>query len=117
MTQSADNPRRTLSHLKRLMREGDELVEQRPLDELAHAKWLDRARKYLERKIPEMEIPPPWELSRTPFPDLLSRDYRPPHPIDAALARAESGRDLMGQMMVFIAHAAERLEAELEAGT
>lgn len=47
MTKSIDNPRRTLSHLNRLMREGDVLVEQRPLDEITHAKWIDRARKYL----------------------------------------------------------------------
>jgi len=117
MTQSTGNPRRTLGHLKRLMREGDDLVEQTPLDEIAHAKWMDRAQRYLERKIPGMEIPPLWKLHPTPLPDLLDPDLRTPDPIDATLTRAERGRDLVGQLMVFLAHAIENLEADLEANT
>jgi len=35
------NPRRILGHLKRLMREGDEMLHERPFDEIAHAKWCD----------------------------------------------------------------------------
>ena len=96
------------------MREGDELVEQRPLDEIAHAKWYDRARKYLERKTPGLKIPPPWELTGRIPPNWMSPDFKRKSPAEAALARAESGRDLMGHMMVFIAHGIERIEAKLE---
>ena len=114
MRTSVDNPRRTLGHLKRLMREGDELLEQRPLDEIAHAKWLDRARKYLERKIPGLEIPPPWELTGKIPVNPFSPDFKHTSPLEGTLARAESGRNLMGHMMVFIAHGIERIEAQLE---
>lgn len=41
------NPRRILGHLKRLMREGDEMLHDQPLDEVAHAKWCDRTEKYM----------------------------------------------------------------------
>ncbi|OGV66830.1 MAG: hypothetical protein A3K18_30285 [Lentisphaerae bacterium RIFOXYA12_64_32] len=63
-----------------------------------------------------MKIPPAYELSRRPFPDLLSPDSKPSHPIDAALTRAESGRELVGQLMVYVARAIEEMELAEERG-
>jgi hypothetical protein len=114
MKRQPDSRRRTLAHLKRLMCDGRDLAHERPLDEIAHATWMDRAEKYMERKLPDVRIPPPYELIHVEMPDLLSPDYRPSHPLDAAMARAESGRQLMGKMQAILASAIERLELELE---
>lgn len=62
MSESQDNPKRTLSHLRRLTRDGQTLLHDRPLDEWAHAKWLYRAERYLERKMPEVQVLPPDQL-------------------------------------------------------
>lgn len=114
MTESRDNPRRTLSHLKRLTRDGKALLHDRPLDELAHAKWFDRARRYLERKMPDVRILPPDQLISVRMPNLLSPTYKRPHPLDAAMSRSQQGQKLNRKMLTIIASAIERLELTLE---
>ena len=115
MTDSTDNPRRTLSHLKRLTREGQALLHDGPLDELGHAKWFDRARRYLERKIPEVQILPVDQLISVKMPNFLSPTYKRPHPLDAAMSRSEQGQKLILKMLAIIASATERMELRLEA--
>ncbi|MBT3194481.1 MAG: hypothetical protein HN341_18190 [Verrucomicrobia bacterium] len=117
MTESRDNPRCTLSHLKRLTREGSALLHDRPLDELAHAKWLDRAEKYLERKMPDVQVLPPDQLISIKMPNLLSPNYSKPHPLDAAMSRSEQGQRLIQKFQAIIASAIERLELTLESET
>ena len=114
MRKTQDNPRRTLGHLKRLMREGEDLLLSRPLDEFAHALWYDRAEKYLNRKMPELKIPPPDQLVSIEMPDLLASGHQRSHPIDAAFARASTGGELVGKLMAILASAIERLELKLE---
>ena len=114
MTESRDNPKRTLSHLKRLTREGRALLEERPLDELARAKWSDRARRYLNRKMPGVQVLPPSQLIDARMPNFLSPTYRPPHPLDAAISRNRQGRKLSQKMLSILASAIERLELRLE---
>ena len=114
MTESQDNPKRTLSHLRRLTRDGQALLHDRPLDEWAHAKWLDRAERYLERKMPEVQVLPPDQLISIKMPNLLSPDYRKPHPLDAAMSRSEQGQKLIQKFLTIIASAIERLELTLE---
>ncbi|MBL7076299.1 MAG: hypothetical protein ISS31_02405 [Kiritimatiellae bacterium] len=114
MTQSRDNPNRTLSHLKRLTREGRALLDERPLDELAHAKWFDRAERYLERKMPDVQVLPPDQLISIKMPDLMSPTYRRPHPLDAAMGRSEQSQKLIQKMLGIIASARERLELQIE---
>lgn len=116
MNESANNPRRTLSHFKRLVREGEDLAEHRPLDEVANTKWLQRAIRYVSRKMPDVTIASPSDACPVEMRNLLDTDYEPPDPSDAAVARAESGRALMRQRLVILAHAIEQLEAKLEAG-
>ncbi len=96
-----------------MMREGEDLIENKPLDEFAHAKWSDRVQKYLNRKLPEIEIPAPWKLMGVP-PNPLSNDRQQKDPIDSKLARTENGKQEMRHMMVFLARGIERLEFYLE---
>ena len=114
MKESQDNPKRTLSHLKRLTREGRVLLHDRPLDELAHAKWFDRAKRYLERKMPDVQVLPPDQLISIRMPDLLSPSYKRPHPLDAAMSRSQQGQKLIQKMLAIIASATERLELRIE---
>jgi len=114
MTDSRDNPKRTLSHLKRLSREGRALLNDRPHDELAHAKWFDRARRYLERKMPGVRMLPPDQLISVKMPNLMDPTYRRPHPLDAARSRSEQGCKLTLKMLGIVASATERLELQLE---
>lgn len=114
MSETRDNPKRTLSHLKRLTRDGLSLVEQRPLDEMAHAYWLERAERYLKRKMPEVHVPTASELIPTRMPNLLSAAYKPPHPLDAAMSRSQKGQRLIQKMLGIIASAIERLELRIE---
>ncbi len=114
MTESRENPKRTLGHLKRLTREGRVLLDERPLDELAHAKWSDRAKRYLARKMPDVQILPPDQLISVKMPNLLSPSYRRPHPLDAAMSRSRQGQKLIQKMLGIIASATERLELRLE---
>ena len=114
MSELRHNPRRTLSHLKRLTREGKALLHDRPLDEIAHAKWFDRAHRYLERKMPDVHILPPDQLISIRMPNLLSSTYKRPHPLDAAMSRSEQGQKLNRKMLAIIASATERLEMKLE---
>ena len=114
MTKSPDNPRRTLSHFKRLSREGKALLSDRPLDELAHAKWFERTRRYLEQKMPEVQILPPDQLISVKMPNPLSPTYRQPHQLDAAIHRCDQGRKLTQQMLAIVASATERIELRLE---
>jgi hypothetical protein len=117
MTESRDNPKRTLSHLKRLTRDGQALLHDRPLDEWAHAKWVDRAKRYLERKMPDVQVLPLDQLISIKMPDLLSPNYRKPHPLDAAMSRCEQGQKLIQKFLAIIASAIERLELTLESET
>ena len=114
MTESRDNSKRTLGHLKRLTREGRALLDERPLDELAHAKWFDRAERYLARKMPDVRVLPPDQLISIEMPDLMSPTYKRPHPLDAAMSRSEQGQKLNRKMLAIIASATERLELKLE---
>jgi hypothetical protein len=116
MADSGKDARRTLGHLKRLIREGEDLARDRPLDELAHARWFERATNYIRRKMPAVAIPPLPQLvpANVRMPDLLAPGYRAPHPIDAAMTRARKGRELMSQMVIVLASAIERLELEIE---
>jgi hypothetical protein len=114
MTESRDNPKRTLAHLKRLTREGRALLGERPLDELAHAKWFGRAERYLERKMPDVRVLPPDQLISIKMPDLMSPTYRRPHALDAAMSRSEQSQKLIQKMLGIIASATERLELQLE---
>lgn len=112
MNESQDNPRRTLGHLRRLRRDGKDLINTRPLDEIAHAMWCDRMKKYLQRKMPDVRIPPPHELVPVNMPNLLAPDYHPSHPIDAAFRRATSGGQLVQAYLTILASAIERFELE-----
>jgi hypothetical protein len=114
MTETRDNTKRTLSHLKRLIREGRVLLEKHPLDELAHAKWFDRAERYLDRKMPDVQVLPPDQLISIKMPDLMSPTFRLPHPLDAAMSRSEQSQRLIQKMLGIIASATERLELQLE---
>ena len=114
MTKTPDNTKRTLSHLKRLTREGRVLLDERPLDELAQAKWFDRAQRYLEHKMPDVQVLPPDQLISIEMPDLMSPSYRPPHPLDAAMSRSEQTQRLTQKMLGIIASATEKLELKLE---
>ena len=114
MTESQDNPKRTLSHLKRLTREGRVLLHERPLDELARARWLDRTKRYLQRKMPDVQVLPAYQLVSVRMPDLLGPSYKPPHPLDAAMSRNEQGHKLIQKMLCIIAIAIERLELRME---
>ena len=116
MTESRGNPKQTLRHLKRLAREGRALLRDWPLDELAHAKWLDRAKRYIERTMPDVQVLPPDQLISIKMPDLLSPTYKQPHPMDAALRRSEQGQKLVQMFLAIIASAIERLELTLESG-
>jgi len=90
------------------------MLHDRPLDELTHAKWFDRARRYLARKMPDVQILPPDQLISVTMPDLLSPTYKRPHPLDAAMSRSEQGQKLIRKMLAIIASAIERLELRLE---
>ncbi len=114
MTESRDNPKRTLGHLKRLSRDGRTLLHERPLDELGNAKWFDRAKRYLERKMPEVKILPPDQLISVRMPNFLGPSYKRPHPLDAAMSRCEQGQKLIQQMLGIIASAIKRLELRME---
>jgi hypothetical protein len=114
MKKSLDNPKRTLSHLKRLTREGMALLDECPLDEWAHAKWLDRAERYLECKMPDVQVLPPDQLISIKIPNLLNPDYAKPHPFDAAISRSEQGQKLIQKYLTIIASAIERIELKLE---
>jgi len=114
MPEPRDNPKRTLSHLKRLTREGQTLLREWPLDELARARWFDRARRYLNRKMPDVQVLPPDQLIDVRMPNFLSPTYRQPHPLDAAMSRNRQGHKLSQKMLSIIASAIERLELRLE---
>jgi hypothetical protein len=116
MTDPEQDARRTLGHLKRLIREGEDLARDRPLDELAHAKWFERATNYVRRKMPAVTIPPLSQLvpANARMTNWLAPGYRAPHPVDAAMTRARKGRELMSQMVIVLASAVERLELEIE---
>lgn len=115
MSKSQNNPRRTLGHLKRLRREGTDLLDNRPLDELAHAKWIHRVINYIPRKMPEVTILPLDQLVDAKMPNLLDPRYHRPHPLDAAMSRADGGQKLIRKLLVILASAQERLELALEA--
>ncbi len=117
MTESRDIPKRTLGHLKRLSRDGRTLLHERPLDELAHAKWLDRAKRYLDRKMPEVQVLPPDQLIPVRMPNFLSPSYKQPHPLDAAMSRFEQRQKLIQKMLGIIASAIEMLELRMEPKT
>jgi len=114
MTQSTDNPRRTLGHLKRLTREGQELLDNRPLDELAHAKWIMRTMNYLARKMPEVQVLPLHQLISLEMPNTLDPGYKRPHPLDAAMRRNDQGQQIIQKLLAVLASARERLELQLE---
>jgi len=84
------------------------------MDEIAHAKWIDRAERYLRKRVPNIQILPRYQLEGVEMPNLLSPDYKKPHPVDAAFARAESGRKLARKYLAICASAQERLELKLE---
>ena len=110
MTKPQDNPRRTIGHLKRLIREGEDLLHNRPLDEWAHAKWTDRAIRYLKRKMPDFPVPTAYELQPVQMPDFMSPNYKKPHPLDVAMTRSENGQKRMRKLVPILTSAAERLE-------
>ena len=108
------NARQTLGHLKRLTREGRALLHDRPLDEWAHARWIERADRYLRRQIPGIDIPSALQLVPHRIPDLLDPNHEPPHPIDAAMGRCQHGRQLVEKYLVILARATEQLELNIE---
>lgn len=89
-------------------------MHERPLDEVAHAKWIDRADRYLRKRVPDATIAPLEQLEPIEMPNLLDPAYRRPHPADAALARADSGRRLAEKYLAICASVQERLELQLE---
>ena len=114
MKKPTANPRRVLGHLKRLMRAGDIMLHDRPLDELSHALWCDRVTKYIRLKMPDAQILRVDELLPIAVPDLMDRNRPRSNPIDAALARANSSRDLTKIYMTILASVIERLELQIE---
>jgi len=115
MTETAKpSKRRILASLRRLRRDGETLLRERPLDEIAHAKWIERAQRYLQKRMPDVHVAPPDELVPVQMPALLDPAYRRPHPTDAAFARANSGRELAEKHFAIIASAEERLELKVE---
>ena len=112
--QSRPSTRRVLSSIRRLRRDGEVLLRERPLDEMAHAKWIDRADRYLRKRVSDARILPSDQLVPVKMPNLLAPDFRKPHPFDAAAARAESGRRLAEKYLAICASAEERLELQLE---
>lgn len=114
MSKHSDNRRRTLSHLARLKHEGQELIEVRPLDDLAQAKWIERVVNYIERKMPDVEIPPLHQLGDVELPDALELSRHRPHPLDAAMSRSHSGTSIIRKLLVILASAQERLELQTE---
>ena len=115
--QEAPSTKRILSSIRRLRRDGELLLRERPLDEIAHAKWIDRADRYLRKRVPETHIAPLNQLAPVQMPNLLSPNYRKPHPADSALARADSGRRLAEKYLAICASAQERLELKLDMKT
>ena len=114
MTVSRNDSRRTLAHLRRLTREATELLQSRPLDELAHARWIERTLNYVHRKMPGVKILPLDQLVPVTMPDLLRPGFRLPHPLDAAMRRSNHGQQLIRKLRAILASAMERLELELE---
>ncbi len=112
--ESKPSTRRILSSIHRLRRDGETLLRERPLDEIAHAKWTDRADKYLRKRMPNVHIAPPYELEPVTIPNFLDPSYRPSHPMDSALARTEAGKRLAQKYLSILASAQERLELKLE---
>lgn len=90
------------------------MLNEHPLDEVKHAKWFDRAERYLARKMPDVQVLPPAQLISIKMPDLMSPTHRQPHPLDAAMSRSEQGQKLTKKMLGIIASATERLELQLE---
>lgn len=114
MKDTPANPRRVLSHLKRLMREGDIILHEHPHDELSHALWDNRVTKYIQCKMPDVQILQVDELVPTVMPDLMDRNRHVSSPKDSARIRAKSSRDLMKKYLTILASAIERLELQIE---
>jgi len=112
--QSTPSTRHILSSIRRLRRDGERLLHERPLDEIAHAKWIDRADRYLRKRVSDARILPADQLVPVRMPNLLAPEFCKPHPFDAAAARAESGRKLAEKYLVICASAQERLELRIE---
>jgi hypothetical protein len=106
--------KRVLRHLARLRREGIALLRDRPLDEVAHAMWSDRADKYMGKEFPESRPRRPDELVEVQMPDLLDPTRPRSHPLDAAVARTEIGCQLMRRQLAVLASRAEQLELKME---
>jgi hypothetical protein len=75
------------------------------LDEIAHAKWYDRAERYLDRNMPHVQVLPPDQLISIKMPDLMSPTHKRPHPLDAAMSRSEQSQKLIQKMLSIIASA------------
>ena len=96
------------------MREGNETFHDRPFDEIAHAKWIERTENYIQRRMPDVRIPSCNEVLPIDIPDLLDPNYRKSDPFDATIARTDSGRNLAEIFITMLASAIERLELEIE---
>jgi len=101
--------KRILAAVRRLMHDGQTLLRVKPLDELAQSKWIERARNYLAKRMPEIHVPSPGELN--PHDPSLLDPYKPqPHPVEAFLIRSLSCRELMKTYLNIVAKAQEALE-------
>lgn len=106
--------KRVLRHLARLRRDGAALLRDCPLDEVAHAVWSDRADKYMKKEFPECRHRRPDALVGVQLPNLLDPARPRMHPLDAAIARTESGSQLIRRQLVVLASKAEQLELKME---
>ena len=109
-----DNTKRVLQHLARLRREGEALVHYRPLDELPQAMWSHRVEKYLAKEFPESKQLSVSDLIEVKMPNLLDLKLKKSHPLDAAVARAQMGQQLIRRQLALIASKAEQLELKRE---
>ena len=106
-------PKRVLSHLLRLQREGEALLNQRTLEQLTEGMWSHRLFSYL-RKIstdPETFDRLIWN---TPMPDLL---HDPPTPIRSVAEMTRVQKKHVTKHLVTLAGAIEQFEAQYQAET
>jgi hypothetical protein len=114
MNDTPANLGRVLGNLKRLMREGDTLLDDPNSDELSHALWGDRVTKYISKKMPYVQILRVDELVPIVVPDLMDQNRPIKSQIESARIRLNSMRQLSKKYLAILASAIERLELHIE---
>jgi hypothetical protein len=103
-------PKRVLSHLLRLRREGEALLNETTVSQLAEAKWSCRLFEYL-RKISADPETFDRLLWKTPMPDLLA--FHPPV-IRSVEEMSQIQKKHVAGHLVTLTGAIEQFEAEYE---